>query len=80
MTAAKWKGKDFLRDSFNYNATAENVEYLGYFDLIDFQPNSASAALSFECEIYYDEFITATLNASSSREPVHGRFLSCRHR
>jgi hypothetical protein len=81
MATAKQKGKGSYQESSDYDTTAENIPYIGYFEVVDVQSKSTlnAKALSLECGICYGKFITATLNASSSRGPAHGQFLSCRH-
>jgi hypothetical protein len=81
MATAKQKGKSSYQGSFDYNTTAENILYVGYLRMVDAQSKSTlnAKSLSFECGICYEKFITATVNASSSRGPVHGQFLSCKH-
>ncbi|KAI8049883.1 hypothetical protein BDF22DRAFT_745756 [Syncephalis plumigaleata] len=79
MATAKQKGKGIWQDIAHYSDEEEesSVFLTGFLKFIDVQPQSKP--VSFECGICYSKFVTATTNAGSSRGPVHGQFLSCKH-
>ncbi|KAI8048074.1 hypothetical protein BDF22DRAFT_736443 [Syncephalis plumigaleata] len=78
MATAKQKGKGALQTIANCSDEEESTVFrVGFLKFIGVQPEPKP--VSFECGICYSKFVTATTNAGSSRGPVHGQYLSCKH-